>query len=79
MLDIDSELGIRNDVYEMKRQNEEFCAKVVSLGEEHLNIKFDDQSRQQFITASNGIPSAIQVICRVACIRNKILPDYLRV
>lgn len=59
MLDIDSELGIRNDVYEMKRQNEEFCAEVVSLGEKHLNIVFTEQSKQQFIAASNGIPSAI--------------------
>lgn len=73
MLDIDSELGIRNDVYEMKKQDEDFCAEVVSLGENHLNIEFTEHSKQQFIAASNGIPSAIQVICRVACIRNKIL------
>lgn len=73
MLDIDSELGIRNDVYEMKRQDDNFCAKVVSLGEKHLNISFSEQSRRQIITAANGIPSAIQVVCRVACIRNKIL------
>jgi len=73
MLDIDSELGIRNDVYEMKRQGDGFCEKVIELGEKHLNIKISNESRKQFISASNGIPSAIQVICRVACIRNKVL------
>lgn len=73
MLDIDSELGIRNDVYEMKKQDDLFCANVVSLGEKHLNIEFTEHSKRQFIDAANGIPSAIQVICRVACIRNRIL------
>lgn len=73
MLDIDSELGIRNDVYEMKRQGDEFCETVIALGEKHLNIKVAEDSRTQFIKASDGIPSAIQVICRVACIRNSVL------
>lgn len=73
MLDIDSELGIRNDVYEMKRQGDEFCEQVIDLGEKHLNIKIADDTRSQFVKAADGIPSAIQVICRVACIRNKIL------
>lgn len=73
MLDVDSELGIRNDVYEMKRQNDSFCEKVIFLGEKNLNIKISENSREQFIKASDGIPSAIQVICRVACIRNNIL------
>ncbi|KAB2933717.1 MAG: TIR domain-containing protein [Candidatus Contendobacter sp.] len=73
MLDVDAELGIRNDVYEMKKQDDNFCAEVISLGERHLNIEFSSQAKKQFIAASNGIPSAIQVICRVACIRNKIL------
>ncbi|MBD9358696.1 TIR domain-containing protein [Methylomonas albis] len=73
MLDIDSELGIRNDVYEMKRQSDDFCEKVISLGEKHLYIKISEDSRAQFVRASDGIPSAIQVICRVACIRNNVL------
>lgn len=73
MLDIDSELGIRNDVYEMKRQDDVFCKKVIALGEKHLNIKISEESREEFVQASDGIPSAIQVICRVACIRNKVL------
>ena len=73
MLDIDSELGIRNDVYEMKRQGDDFCKEVIALGEKHLNIKIAEESREEFVQASDGIPSAIQVICRVACIRNKVL------
>lgn len=73
MLDVDSELGIRNDVYEMKKQDDDFCTNVVTLGEKHLNIEFSGKSKKQFVAAANGIPSAIQVICRVACIRNKIL------
>lgn len=73
MLDIDPELGIRNDVYEMKRQDETFCRKVIELGEQHLNIQIAEDSKKEYITASNGIPSAIQVICRVACIRNDVL------
>ncbi len=72
MLDIDSELGIRNDVYEMKRQGDDFSRQVIELGEKHLNIKISDNARSQFVKAASGIPSAIQVICRVACIRNKI-------
>ncbi len=72
MLDIDSELGIRNDVYEMKRQDDDFSEKVIELGEKHLNIIISDVSRAQFVKAADGIPSAIQVVCRVACIRNKI-------
>lgn len=73
MLDIDSELGIRNDVYDMKRQDDKFCTRIIELGEKCLNIKISDESRNQFVLASDGIPSAIQVICRVACIRNKVL------
>lgn len=73
MLDVDSEVGIRNDVYEMKKQNNDFIEKVINLGEQHLNIKISNSSKREFVLASNGIPSAVQVICRVACIRSKIL------
>jgi hypothetical protein len=73
VLDIDSELGIRNDVYDIKRQNDSFIEEIISLGERHLNVKFSDVSREGFVKAANGIPSAIQVICRVACIRSQVL------
>jgi hypothetical protein len=76
MLDIDPELGIRNDVYEIKRQNDEFVAEIISLGEKHLNITFLSDAKSAYIKAASGIPSAIQVICRVACIRSKVLKTH---
>lgn len=76
MLDIDPELGIRNDVYEIKRQTDEFVEKIVSLGEKHLNIKFSSEVKANYVQAASGIPSAIQVICRVACIRSNILKTH---
>lgn len=73
MLDIDPELGIRNDVYEMKRQDDGFCLKIMELGEKYLNIVFSDAAKTEFVRAAAGIPSAIHVMCRVACVRNHIL------
>lgn len=76
MLDIDPELGIRNDVYEIKRQSDEFIEQIILLGEEYLNIRFGDKVKTDYIQAASGIPSAIQVICRVVCIRSKILKTH---
>jgi hypothetical protein len=59
LLDLDSELGIRNDPYEMKTQDDVFISKVISLGEIALNINFTDSTRAQFIAGAKGIPSAI--------------------
>lgn len=73
MLDIDPELGIRNDFYEMKKQDDSFLENVIKQGEKHLNIKFSEDSAREFVLAANGISSAIQVICRVACIRSEVL------
>ncbi|MDR3619311.1 MAG: TIR domain-containing protein [Paludisphaera borealis] len=72
LLQIDSELGIRNDPYDMKVQNDSFIGEVIRLGEEALNLSFNPKTRQDFISASKGIPSAIQVICRIACQRNEV-------
>lgn len=72
LLDLDPELGIRNDPYEMKTQTDTFISEVITLGENALNIKFSDATRRQFVTGAKGIPSAIHVICRVACLRNDI-------
>jgi hypothetical protein len=72
LLDLDSELGIRNDPYEMKSQDETFINNVVDFGEHALNIKFSDTTRRNFVKASLGVPSAIQLICRVACGRVQI-------
>lgn len=72
LLDIDSELGIRNDPYEMGAQNDEFISSVISAGEEALNFKFSTECKERFVKASLGVPSAIQLICRVACTRSSI-------
>lgn len=72
LLEIDSELGIRNDPYDMKVQNVSFIAKVIELGQNALNISFNPSTQSEFIQASKGIPSAIQVICRIACQRNDV-------
>lgn len=73
LLDMDSELSIRNDPYEMKRQDDKLIEKIITKGEEKLNIKFSTSSKAEFIVAANGIPSAIQSICRIACIRSQVL------
>jgi hypothetical protein len=73
LLRIDSELGIRNDPYDMKVQNEAFIRQVITLGEEALNFCFDNETKELFVTAANGIPSAIHIICRIACQRNDVL------
>jgi hypothetical protein len=75
-LDIDPELGIRNDVYEIKRQSDKFLMDILELGEKHLNVKFSPPARTAYVNAASGIPSAIQVICRVACIRSKVLKTH---
>lgn len=77
MLDIDPELGIRNDVYEIKRQSDKFLADIIELGETHLNIRFSASAKSDYVKAASGIPSAIQVICRVACIRSKVLKTHV--
>ncbi len=76
MLDIDPELGIRNDVYEIKRQSDKFLADILELGEKHLNVKFSPSAKSDYVKAASGIPSAIQVVCRVACIRSKVLKTH---
>jgi hypothetical protein len=72
LLDIDAELGIRNDAFEMGVQDEEFISKVISAGEAALNVEFSSDCRADFIKASLGVPSAIQMICRFACVRQDI-------
>jgi len=69
LLGADPELGIRNDPYDMMTQSDAFISEVIRLGEEALRISFHKDTREQFVRASKGIPSAVHVICRVACIR----------
>jgi hypothetical protein len=72
LLDIDPELGIRNDPYEMGTQDAQFIDRVVTLGENALNFEFTPAAKSRFIKASLGVPSAIQMICRVACTRSDL-------
>ena len=72
LLTIDAELGIRNDPYEMKVQNEEFCSEVIEKGEKALNFLFSERSTMEIIKACKGIPSALQAICRIACVHSDV-------
>lgn len=72
LLDIDSELGIRNDAYEMGVQDDDFILSVIKAGENALNFTFTNECRDRFIKVSLGVPSAIQMICRVACTRSEV-------
>lgn len=72
LLDLDSELAIRNDSYEMGTQNNEFIESVIKLGEDALHFNFTPECKRRFISASLGVPSAIQLICRVACTRSDL-------
>lgn len=69
----DSELGIRNDPFEIRTQDEAFVRKLISLGESALNIKFSDVLSGEIVDASNGVPSIVQVICRTCCIEAGIV------
>ncbi len=72
LLEIDSELGIRNDPYEMKVQDNDFIGQIVSLGETALNFSFESETKKRFVLAAKGIPSAIHIISRIACQRNDV-------
>lgn len=68
----DSELGIRNDPFEIGAQDEAFTRELVRLGEVALNIQFSENLKHQIVLASNCVPSVIQVICKTCCIEAKI-------
>jgi hypothetical protein len=68
MVGADAELGIRNDPFELKTQDDRFVLDLIQLGENALNFKFSDDLKSEIVIASNGVPSIVQVICRNACI-----------
>ncbi len=72
LLTIDPELGIRNDPYEMKVQDDSFCSEVIERGEKALNLKFSDKSISEIIKVCKCIPSALQAICRIACVHSDV-------
>ena len=68
----DTELGIRNDPYELKTQEESFCYQLIELGENALNINFSDNLKKDIVAGSNGVPSILQVICKTCCIESGV-------
>jgi len=64
----DPELGIRNDPFEMTIQDEAFTRELIQLGARALNIAFSARLTSDIVTASNGVPSIIQAICKSCCI-----------
>jgi hypothetical protein len=68
----DSELGIRNDVFDLRTQDDGFVRKLMALGASHLRIKFSERFLSETVGGSKGIPSVVQAICRTACIKHGI-------
>lgn len=68
----DKELGIRNDVFDLRTQEDDFVRKLMLKGAGHLRLRFSERFINETILGSKGIPSVIQAICRTACIRNGI-------
>lgn len=72
LVGVDAELGIRNDPFELKTQNENFVRKLVKVGSDLLNITFDENAIKQIVLASNYIPSIVHVICRISLLDKNI-------
>jgi hypothetical protein len=68
LLEVDSELAIRNDPYELKTQDDDFIERLIRRGQEALNITFEPSTFETIVKASQGIPSAAHVICKAACV-----------
>lgn len=64
----DPELGIRNDPFDLRAQDEAFTRALVALGEGALNVTLADELKAEIVTASNAVPSVVQVICKTCCI-----------
>ena len=72
LVGVDAELGIRNDPFNLTTQDDEFCRKLIDKGCSFLNIKFNENTEEQIIKASNGVPSIIHVICRISLVSNGV-------
>lgn len=68
----DKELGIRNDVFDLRTQDETFVKELMEQGARHLKLRFTERFIQETATGSKGIPSVVQAICRTACIKHGI-------
>ncbi len=73
LVGVDAELGIRNDPFDLKTQTPQFSKELVVRGGKLLNIIFNEASIEQIVTAANGVPSILHVICRISLITKNIL------
>ncbi len=69
----DTELGIRNDPFELKTQDDQFVRTLIELGEKALNIKFSEALDDEVVSACNGVPSIVHVIWRILCVQAGVL------
>ena len=72
LVGVDAELGIRNDPFELKTQDENFVLNLIQLGEQALNFRFSEEFKKEIVKGSNGVPSIVHVICRTACVAAEI-------
>lgn len=72
LVGIDAELGIRNDPFNIKIQSSDFSRALIEKGTSLLNIDLTEESIQQIIAASNGVPSIVHVICRICLVTNNV-------
>lgn len=69
---VDLELGVRNDLFEMHVQKDEFVLELLRLGEIALNIKFSPRLTAQIVSVSNCVPSVVQAICKACVLEEKL-------
>jgi hypothetical protein len=68
LVGVDAELGIRNDPFDLKTQDDKFSYELIRLGTEYLNILFSEKTRAEIVQAANGVPSIVHVICRITLV-----------
>lgn len=73
LLDVDPELGIRNEAYELSTQSASFTRRLIQQGCDALNVSFSEQLTEEIVAASRHIPSVIQLICRAGCVAGQVL------
>jgi hypothetical protein len=64
----DSELGIRNDPFDIGTQDSDFVKSLLSKGAKALGVEFSESFIEEICVGARGIPSVIHVIARTACI-----------
>lgn len=78
----DPELAIRNDAWHIGKQSDGFMKELITKGEDALNVRFTDYSKETAVAAAQGSPSIFQAICRITCVQADVFataPDAGRV